>query len=645
MNKILKLSPETARKIAAGEVIERPQSVVRELLDNALDAESDRITVTIKQGGLDFIQVTDNGIGISKDDLNLAIEPHTTSKITHIDDLLHLHTLGFRGEALASIAAVAELEIISAVTHGNGARLFSMPALPASIEPYGASKGTTVTVRNLFANFPARKKFLKYPTAEAIACKQIFIEKAIPFHDIEFVFTNEASTIMLGKETRIKRVHNLFFSDIPCESTAEIPILGNGFQGSIITVSPSFSRKDRRLLQVFVNNRKIQEFSLIQALEYAFRDQLPGGVFPCAVLMLNVNSSLVDFNVHPAKKEARIKNITDIRTGIISAVKHYLKSLLGISSNLFVKNTDDDSNELFHEHRFIGNNAIPAYKQFGTSSANNYAAEHSHINLYTMQQNKGSPTAVYHIKDARETADFTALRMLVQKNRLQSNNEHIEQFRNRVMNSATMAVHDNLQGKTAEINQETEVQNTFSPDNEKFIYYGQFLLTFLIFEKDSSLYILDQHATHERILYNKMLSANTASQELFIPYTYMAKSEDEDYLLASLKEKLAQIHITLEHENQIWQITRAPAFLPDEALGNIFSELLEKSDADAVIKHTLAAIACRSAVKEGDVLDDASACQLIREALALEDPHCPHGRPLWIAITQKELFSRIGRTV
>ncbi|HQG40812.1 MAG TPA: DNA mismatch repair endonuclease MutL, partial [Spirochaetales bacterium] len=197
MNKILKLPPETARKIAAGEVIERPQSVIRELLDNAIDAHAARIEVTIEQGGIEYIQVADNGDGIEAADLPLAIEPHATSKITQIDDLLTLHTLGFRGEALASIAAVAELEIVSALEHGKGARLYSTPATEAHVEPYGASKGTTVTVRNLFANFPARKKFLKYPHAESLACRQTFIEKAIPFPEIELQFTTETAKLTL----------------------------------------------------------------------------------------------------------------------------------------------------------------------------------------------------------------------------------------------------------------------------------------------------------------------------------------------------------------------------------------------------------------------------------------------------------------
>ena len=574
MNKIIKLPPDTARKIAAGEVIERPQSVIRELLDNAIDAEADRITVTIKQGGLDVIQVSDNGTGIYKEDLELAIEPHATSKIAHIDDLLHLHTLGFRGEALASISAVAELEIISAVEHGNGARLFSIPGVPVSVEPYGASKGTTVTVRNLFANFPARKKFLKYPHAEALACKQTFIEKALPFPQIEFLFTHETSNVMLGKETLIKRVHNLLFADLPFESTAEIPVIGDSFRGSIITASPSFSRKDRRLLQVYVNNRKIQEFSLLQAVEYAFRDQLPGGVFPCAIIILTIYPELVDFNVHPAKKEARIKNITDIRTNLISAVKQYLKTLLPVYTNSCAKFTETMSNELFKEQGSNGTNNFSQFNYPQTSTFHDLAYEKLNNKISFQQQNQ------------------------------------------------------------------TNLNKKYS-----FIYHGQFLLTFLIFEIESSLYILDQHAAHERILYDTMLSQKIVSQELLIPYTYEAKSKEEESLLAALKEKLAEVHIILEQDKNTWQITQAPAFIPDEALGNIFSQLLEKGDAEAAIKHTLATIACRAAVKEGELLDEASACSLIAEALSLKDPHCPHGRPLWIEITQKELYSRIGRSI
>lgn len=576
MNKILKLPPETARKIAAGEVIERPQSVIRELLDNAIDAHAQRIQVAIKQGGIEYIQVSDNGDGIDSADLLLAIEPHATSKIAHIDDLLTLHTLGFRGEALASIAAVAELEIISAVEHGKGARLYSAPSGSPHIEPYGASKGTTVTVHNLFANFPARKKFLKYPHAEALACKQTFIEKVIPFPEIEFQLTTEASKLVLPKQSLKQRIQTLLFTDFPIESIQELPVLGENFSGVLLTASPSLSRKDRRFIQIFINNRKIQEFSLIQAIEYAFREQLPGGVYPCAVLSLSIDPAQVDFNVHPAKKEARVKNITAIRMSIIDAVKQYLRTKLSLSASPKYSLESQYAESLFDEQKSIG------FTQTQQTQAN--LASHSEYSITHLPHSK----------------------------------------------------HDHNDAVSEQPDTSTDLA---------FIYYGQLISMFLLFERNNSLYILDQHAAHERIIYEKLVSSDTTTQELLIPFTYTSKSEDEDALLTSLIQKLKDIHITLEKDGSTWSIASVPAFLPDNALGDIFELLLTHNDAQAVLKHTIATIACRSAVKEGETLDKESACALINEALALPDPHCPHGRPIWIELTEKELLSRIGRTI
>ena len=613
MNKIFKLPSETARKIAAGEVIERPQSVLRELLDNAIDAHAQRIQVAIQQGGIEFMQVSDDGDGIEPADLPLAIETHATSKITHIDDLLTLRTLGFRGEALASIAAVSELEIISALEHGKGARLYSTPAKAPHVEPYGASKGTTVTVRNLFANFPARKKFLKYPHAEALACKQTFIEKVIPFPEIEFQFTTETSKLILPKQSLKERIQTLLFTDFPVESIQELAIVGNGFSGLILTASPCFARKDRRLIQIFINNRKIQEFTLIQAIEYAFREQLPGGVYPCALLLLTIDPAEVDFNVHPAKKEARIKNIITIRTSIIDTVKQYLRTKLTVSASAKYAPESHPAKSFFDEQNLLDVKPL-SQNQTNQAADNEYAqvldhhSTHYHYGAVSEQQ-------------ASNTSDFTTLRFLIQQNRFHGVNEHIESFRKTI----------------------TELSQ--SNKDSAFIYYGQFLSMFLLFGCNNSLYILDQHAAHERIIYEKLLSSETASHELLIPFTYTSKSEGEDLLLTSLIQKLADIHITLEKDGTTWNITSVPAFLPDDVLGNIFELLLAYTDTQVVIKHTLATIACRAAIKEGETLNVESACALINETLALPDPHCPHGRPIWIELTEKELLSRIGRII
>ena len=613
MTRIQRLPPETAKLIAAGEVIERPQSVLRELLDNALDAGAANISVSIRKGGTEAIQVKDDGSGMSEEDLALSVEPHATSKLHAIDDLLSLHTLGFRGEALASIAAVAELEILSAAEHGRGSRLVSFPGEKPIVETAGTPKGTIVNVRNIFANFPARRQFLKFPHAEALACKQILAEKAVPFHDVSFRFDNEGSVLVIPPGTLKTRAHNLLFHDLPSTSAAEIPLAGTSFRGSIVTVSPSFTRKDRRLMQVFVNNRKIQEFALVQALEYAFREQLPGGAYPCAAVFLSIDASLVDFNIHPAKKEARIRNIDDLRSGIIAAVRHFLRTLIpgrDFQDSSALDAMKDNSSGIFSS--VTGNDSEGNFTRLSARAGD---AEHEVQRHFPDFAQTGSTRTV---QDPSRDHDPGILLDQIRQNRLVGRAPHIDEFRER--QGADLSLRD-------------------------FTYFGQLMKTFLVFERENKLYLLDQHAAHERILFDKLMERKTETQELLVPYTYISQSEDEDKKLLGVAEGLAEYGLVVRKEQSVWQLETIPAFLSDRAAEGLFSDILEKGSPEAALRHVLATVACRAAIKEGDELYRDEAVRLIEEALLLKDPHCPHGRPIWIELTEKELYTRIGRIV
>ena len=304
------LPPEVARKIAAGEVIDRPASIIRELLDNAVDSGADMITAEISGGGIERITVTDNGCGMSKEDLEACARPHTTSKITAESDLLKLTTLGFRGEALASIAAVSRLEITSRrETEENAWKAVVPPAGVSAnkITPASRAKGTTVQSEALFENIPARRLFLKRPASETNLCRQIFIEKALPRTDISFRFISDGKTkheLPAGQSFAERFVEAFeppsFFSEISGKSAHT----GNDGEPDwtyrLILGSPSVYRNDKRLLLIYVNGRRVQEFSLVQAIEYGATGYFPNGTHPAAVLFLDMKPSLVDFNIHPA---------------------------------------------------------------------------------------------------------------------------------------------------------------------------------------------------------------------------------------------------------------------------------------------------------------------------------------------------------
>ena len=317
---IRELPPEVARKIAAGEVIDRPAAVVRELLDNAIDSGASRVAVEITGGGIEGIRVVDDGAGMTAEDLSISTKTHTTSKIAREDDLLELATLGFRGEALSSIQAVSRLEI---TTTRDGREAWRLE--PSGIVPARLAGGTIVQVTGLFANFPARRQFLKRPAAETSLCKQTFLEKALPWPSVEFRLTIDGvlKSVLPPAETLLARSLAAFE---PKESESffhEISGSGSGFTFRAVLGNPDVRRNDRRELMVFVNGRRIMEYGLLQAIEYGAEGHFPNGAHPFGLLFVTIDPALVDFNIHPAKREARFRDPGSLHHAVSSAVRDF----------------------------------------------------------------------------------------------------------------------------------------------------------------------------------------------------------------------------------------------------------------------------------------------------------------------------------
>ena len=324
-SRIQVLAPDVARRIAAGEVIDRPAAAIRELLDNAIDSGTQTITVELTGGGIESLRVVDNGSGMVRSDLELSILPHATSKISSIDDLLSLGTLGFRGEALSSMAAVADIQIVSSTGEGPAWKLTAGPGVKMDMAMSHGPKGTSVTLRSLFANFPARRQFLKRPAAEAAACKAVVLEKAMAFPAIAFRMTSDGrQSVALVPGSLEERVLAAAIPGQPAEFFRGLVASGNGFSARLVAGTPDVYRNDRRLIQVFVNGRRVQEYAIAQALEYSYRGWLPGGAWPVVCAFIDVDPAMADFNIHPAKKEVRLKNVDDIRGGVIGAIRDWL---------------------------------------------------------------------------------------------------------------------------------------------------------------------------------------------------------------------------------------------------------------------------------------------------------------------------------
>ena len=340
-NPVKTLSPEVARKIAAGEVIDRPNAIVRELMDNAIDSGADKITVEISEGGIEKIRVSDNGCGMSGDDLKNCAKPHSTSKISSESDLLNLSTLGFRGEALASIAAVSRLQIIS-----SGLKMRSSITEDHIIEKTSTTEGTIVLAEGLFENFPARRIFLKKASAEGVMCKNTFIEKSLPYPEKSFRFVNNGEIkidLFAGESLKERFVRAMEFKeDVSLFNQIDFFKSGEDFSFKIVIASPSVYRSTKKDIYIFVNGRRIQEYALVQAIEYGCQGFFPNGTFPVASLFVNINPRLVDFNIHPAKKEVRFKDISSLHHQISVSVREFLRDSVNLKISSFSNSKENN---------------------------------------------------------------------------------------------------------------------------------------------------------------------------------------------------------------------------------------------------------------------------------------------------------------
>ncbi|HOZ71806.1 MAG TPA: DNA mismatch repair endonuclease MutL [Spirochaetales bacterium] len=589
-SRIRVLAPEVAKRIAAGEVIDRPAAALRELLDNAIDSGAGSVVVELEGGGIDSLRVVDDGSGMGKDDLALSVLPHATSKIRELDDLLSLSTLGFRGEALSSMAAVAGLEIVSATDDDEAWRLVSEPGRPATVTPSRGSRGTAVTLRDLFASFPARRQFMKRPAAEAGACRAVFVDKAMAFPDVAFRLSSGGRPLLsLRPSSLAERVIAAQAPDQAPELFRELVASGDGFSARIVAGLPSVYRTDRRHIQVFVNGRRVQEYGLSQAIEYAYRGALPGGAWPFAYAFVEVDPRLADFNIHPAKKEVRLRNLDEIRSGIIRAIRDYL----GAQSRL--------ASPFMPPPSLSGRPpAVEASSAEGLFSSAAFVPE-ARERPYPADRSSWSSIADAAAK-ARETPRRAA-------------------------------------------GDVTPVGGRDDGLENGFRYIGRALGVFLAFERGDELVLLDQHAAHERYLYNEMMAGRAVSQELLVPVVYEPESEAEDRYIAAATETLAQAGYRLSKEGGAWLLEAAPAMLPEAMTGSVFALLRSRPDPAELLRETVAQSACKAAVKDGDELDETGAIALIEAALSMPEPRCPHGRPIWYRLSRDDLFRAVRRLV
>ena len=643
-NPVKKLDAEVARKIAAGEVIDRPNAIVRELMDNSIDSGAKSITVEISGGGIEKIRIVDDGCGMTKEDLQNCARPHATSKISSEIDLLNLTTLGFRGEALSSIAAVSRLSITS-----GGWKMRASITEDHILEPQANITGTIVQSEGLFENFPARRQFLKRPATEALMCKNTFIEKTLAHPEIAFRFIQDGEIkIDLPQNQSLKerfvmangllQYEELFF-EVSKKSSFSSENCEWSFD--VIIGEPAVSRPSKKDIEIFANGRKIQEYSLVQAVEYGCQGFFPNGTYPVAGVFVQIRPDLIDFNIHPAKKEARFYDISDLHHGLSSTIKDFFKKYT------YANFSEDKSPDEIRSQDFFDIYSDNIENQTGTK--NTYASIHY----------KTSETNNAQLSDFRSKY----LGIKSQNSQNQSQNSYlsrtklydIAQQALDAQNSQSDELNQNLEKKEYDSNDfqsqfssgETFEQNQQIKIEEKIKFIGTCLGTFLLAEKNNCLYIIDQHAAHERILFDRLMNNQNenANQQLLIPYKIRTESKTQDLQLEKLQSRLSQIGFEIQKiEDGYWEVSS----IPERWTGSEFdlkqALFVKHVEPEEIIRSIAAMTACKAAVKDGYILDPITAEKLVKQAFTLEDPHCPHGRPIYTVISREKLFELVKRT-
>lgn len=601
--RIHELNKLVAQRIAAGEVIERPASVVRELIDNSIDAKSTSITLKIKAGGLEEITLIDDGVGINKDDLVICTNSHTTSKVTSIEDLYHLTSMGFRGEALYSIAAVSKLTIASSYQGERGHTITVNNGVKSPVLPKGPDKGTTITVEDLFSEIPARRQFLKRPSTEATMCKNVLIEKALAFNDIEFRYYSDDKLVLhLPKTSRQERIVNTLSSrnKIIVKDTLELKAKHERFSLYAVAGLPYIKRSDRSNIKIYINNRPIQSYALVQAVTYGYGELLPGGSYPYCYMFIDIDPTLVDFNIHPAKREAKLRIQSEIHHAIVTMIQKQMQRPI---PNL--------------EDTYYQNDLPINQSDFNYINDDSKKTEVKNTPSYFTKKLPNSVTEASIGEDPRpKSPDWfqKAKEILAQPPK-------------------------NEEPKVVE--KEQSIWD--KPTKKKFKYIGQAFNLFLIVEKDDELYLIDQHAAHERILFNE-IRERQSTQNLLIPLTFEVERDVDNYLKENT-DIYANLGIELHRKNDLlWELLSIPTIYKP-----IESKIIEyiqnnTGDAKAIEEGLFAILACHSAIRQGDEVEDRVAINLIEKVFELDEPVCPHGRTFLIRFNNEELKRAVGRT-
>lgn len=682
MGKIAVLDQQTIDKIAAGEVVERPASVVKELVENAIDAGATQITVEIKEGGIGYIRITDNGSGMEKDDIPVAFLRHSTSKIRSADDLLGVSSLGFRGEALSSISAVAMVELITKTKENDlGSRCCIEGGVQKSLEEIGAPDGTTFIIRNLFYNTPARKKFLKSEMSEASAIHELMTHLAMSHPEVGF-------KVLIGGQMRIQTsgngnlkdvIYHLYGRDvamrlIEVDRGEEGPLHVRGFLGK-----PEISRGNRNYENYFVNGRYVKSKIIAKGIEDGYKTFMMQHRYPFVCLDIHMDGKMLDVNVHPTKMELRFSN----QNLVYDLLERMTKDALSGRELIPEVTLDEPKKQVVMPEK--APQQVPPVQTLREPES-----------TYQVQKPAAVPTAsvertipAYQKPEQKVPLEKMWTTPEPQKETVKPQDKNLEYFmeqmRKRVEEryKAPEAPAPTEHRETTETAQSTVPEQSATvpetPVEEKLpqkpeqldlfdgkllskeaavhhVIIGQLFDTYWLVQFGEKLYIIDQHAAHEKVLYERLmkdLRNRTFQSQMLSPPIILNLSMQEEELFLKYRSCFTEMGFEIEEFGEKAYAVRAvPANLPGVARREILMELLDSlsditgSGNSESLMDKVASMSCKAAVKGNHQMSAMEAKALIDELLSLENPYnCPHGRPTIISMSKYELEKKFKRIV
>ena len=636
MGKINVLDKHIADLIAAGEVVERPASAIKELVENSIDAGAAAVTVEIRNGGVTYLRVTDNGCGIAREDVPVAFLSHATSKISGKNDLGAIGTLGFRGEALASVAAVARVEMLSRM---SGELAGTRYGLEGGKEKYcedaGCAEGTTIVVRDLFYNTPARMKFLKKDITEGNAVAAVVDKEALAHPEVSFRFLRDGrETLHTPGDGKLKSAVYAVFGREFTESLIPLDYELNGVKASGFISSPAAARPNRSMQNFFINGRYVKSRTAMVALEEAFKGSLMVGKVPACVLHLSVPLEAVDVNVHPSKIEVRFIN----ERPIFDAVYHGTKAALNVGDTPHVLKLSDS--------------AVPPPKRSETppEQMRFSASLQKEKNPFEEAVHTAAPVSEQKFTPVQQAVPAMSFHAAVTAPDIQCGDEEETPAAGSVKPSEQSVPPEKEKAPASVLKCFAEPEPA-APEEKPERLVGEAFGTYIILERGEDIIFVDKHAAHERLLYEKLKAQSGESdrQLLLEPVSVTLSKEEYSAVLASL-DICAEAGFEIEDFGTGTVLVRtAPMILGGNGVAEAVMEIagyLASSKTDITTEKVdwlYHNVACRAAVKAGDPASPHELIDLVHRAEREGIRYCPHGRPVFFLLTRKELERQFGR--